>query len=113
MVTNIPSLYYGVQVEGPLIAAVHLNGAGGGKIVKISPQIDGDAIAGNQLVFDLGVRAVTGFSVRCLESLYAWCLYNELAFTQDAWQCADTVWQVSRLLCVRGRRRGVINRRLS
>ena len=42
------------SVEGPLIAAVHLNGAGGGKIVKISPPIDGAAITGNQLVFDLG-----------------------------------------------------------
>jgi hypothetical protein len=41
------------SVKGPLVAAVHINGEGGGKIIKISPALDHAAVATNNLVFDL------------------------------------------------------------
>lgn len=41
------------EKHGSLVAAVHINGEGGGKIVKVSPALDAAAIASNELEFDL------------------------------------------------------------
>lgn len=42
-----------LHVEGPLVAAVHINGEGGGKVVKVSPALGDAAIVSNNLIFDL------------------------------------------------------------
>ena len=42
-----------LHVEGPLVAAVHINGEGGGKVVKVSPPLGDAAIVSNNLIFDL------------------------------------------------------------
>eukprot|EP00039_Didymoeca_costata_P018887 m.335385 g.335385 ORF g.335385 m.335385 type:complete len:559 (-) comp17585_c0_seq1:74-1750(-) len=41
------------EVEAPLVAAVHLNGKGGGKIIKISKPLTAEEILSNEFTFDL------------------------------------------------------------